>query len=43
VKLYSVKSFFVEVFYNSEEMKIERVEVVEGSGLNKFLAAINLT
>jgi hypothetical protein len=40
--LYSLRDFFVEVYFNATSYKIDKIEVVEGNGLNKYLIQIAL-
>jgi hypothetical protein len=42
VKLYSLFSFFVEVWYNPDKGMIEKIEIATNSDLNKYLGRIKI-
>ena len=43
VQLYSLYSFFVQLYYDSRENKIEKIECVTEDDLDKFINQINLS
>jgi hypothetical protein len=42
LRLYSLHTFFVEVYFFEDSNSIAKIEVVEGDGLNKYLIRIGL-